>query len=88
MCSIPELKVHIEKQWLPGMSWDNWGYGKGKWHIDHIIPRSAFNFATPSDPGFKECWSLGNLQPLWARDNIAKSDLLGDGGRARRKSVP
>lgn len=71
-----ELMAHIEKQFLPGMSWDNHGRGEDCWHIDHIIPMSAFNFETPDDPDFKLCWALSNLRPLWEKDNLKKSDKI------------
>lgn len=35
--STDELLTHLEKQFKPGMSWDNYG----EWHVDHIIPRAA-----------------------------------------------
>lgn len=47
--TIEELKKHLEKQFLLGMSWDN----RGDWHIDHKIPISAFNFNKPEDIDFK-----------------------------------
>lgn len=65
-----DLKKHLESKFSGGMTWDNYG----KWHIDHIIPQSEFNFNGPEDPKFKACWSLENLQPLWAMDNIQKSN--------------
>lgn len=46
------------------------------WHIDHKIPKSAFNFETPEDIDFKRCWALKNLQPLWAAENIKKHDRV------------
>lgn len=66
---IPELKAHLEKQFLPGMSWDN--YGLGGWHIDHIVPASSFDQA--DDEQFATCWALANLRPTWAAENIQKS---------------
>ena len=72
--SLSELKTHLETQFKPGMSWQNHSI-KG-WHIDHKIPVSAFNFKTPDDIDFKRCWALSNLQPLWAKDNIIKSNKL------------
>jgi len=63
-----ELKKHLEYQFKEGMSWDNYG----KWHIDHIRPKSSFNFSDPTDESFKLCWSLNNLQPLWAEENFKK----------------
>jgi hypothetical protein len=67
-----ELKQHLEKQFLDGMSWENYG----QWHIDHKIPKSAFNITSYDDIDFKRCWALSNLQPLWAIDNYNKRDKL------------
>jgi len=72
--TIDQLKIHLEKQFRDGMTWDN--YGKYGWHIDHIIPISAFNFERPEDIDFKICWSLENLQPLEAKKNISKGCRL------------
>jgi hypothetical protein len=63
-----ELKAHIEKQFRPGMRWENYG----EWHIDHITPVKAFTFSTPNDPEFRQCYALANLQPLWADENQSK----------------
>lgn len=70
--TVEQLKRHFEKQFLPGMTWNNYGL----WHIDHKIPISAFNFEKSEDIDFKKCWSLKNLRPLWAKDNISKSNKL------------
>lgn len=66
--TLDDLMAHLESQFQPGMTWENYG----EWHIDHRRPISDFTFASPDDPEFKECWSLWNLQPLWAFDNISK----------------
>jgi len=29
-----------------------------------------------NDTEFKYCWSLHNLQPLWEKDNLEKSDKI------------
>jgi hypothetical protein len=50
------------------MSWDNYG----KWHIDHIIPLSSAN---NEDEVYKLCHHT-NLQPLWAEDNLKKSNKI------------
>ena len=68
--TLADLIAHLESQFTRGMAWGN--YGRGGWHIDHIRPISDFNFTTPEDPNFKECWSLWNLQPLWESKNISK----------------
>ena len=70
--SLGDLKDRLESQFMEGMTWDNYG----EWHIDHIIPKSVFNFSKPEHRDFKRCWDLNNLQPLWARENIQKSNKL------------
>ena len=70
--TIFDLKKHLEKQFTPGMSWENYG----KWHVDHKIPVSVFNFTHPEHPDFKRCWELKNLQPLWAKENLKKGAKL------------
>ena len=66
--TLQDLTKHLEKQFVAGMSWDNYG----KWHIDHVKPISSFSFNSYEDENFKRCWSLKNLQPLWAYDNMSK----------------
>jgi hypothetical protein len=70
--TLDELKVHLEKHFKLGMTWDN----IGEWHIDHITPVSVFNFETPEDIDFKRCWALKNLQPLWASENLRKYNKI------------
>ncbi len=70
--TVYDLKEHLEKQFSPGMSWEN----RKDWHIDHIIPMSAFNYEKPEDIDFKRCWDLKNLQPLWVHDNCVKQDKI------------
>ena len=79
-CSWEELKQHIEKLFQPGMSWENYGRKKDIkcWHIDHIIPKSWFKVknedGTINDAEMKKCWNWQNLQPMWAEENIRKSN--------------
>ena len=70
--SVKDLIHHLEKQFTKGMNWGNYG----KWHIDHIIPISLWEFNSYNNREFKQCWSLCNLQPLWATDNISKKDKI------------
>jgi hypothetical protein len=65
-----DLKKHLDNQFTEGMTWDNYG----EWHVDHIKPKSWFNYKSIKDKEFKECWGLNNLQPLWAKDNISKGN--------------
>jgi len=69
---IEELMEHLEKQFTEGMTWDNYG----EWHVDHIVPMSSFEFESTECEGFKECWLLTNLQPLWGEDNLIKGVKL------------
>ena len=69
-----QLKNHLEKQFTNDMNWKD--FRNGKIHIDHIKPQSLFNLKDIND--IKECWSLDNLQPLWAKDNIRKSNKYYD----------
>ena len=69
-CSIKQLKESLEDDFEAGMTWDNYG----EWHIDHIEPCSSFDL---TDPFYQKiCFNWMNLQPLWARDNIAKGSKL------------
>lgn len=68
--SLDDLRRHIEAQFEPWMSWEN--YAHDTWHIDHIRPLSSFTYETPDDPQFKEAWALSNLQPLAALANLSK----------------
>jgi hypothetical protein len=65
-----DLKLHLEKQFKEGMSWDNYG----KWQIDHIKPISSFKITDVNCEELKKCWALENLQPLWAIDNMRKGN--------------
>lgn len=67
-CTIAELRAHLEQQFLPGMSWEN--YGTDGWEVDHIRPVSSFDLADPVQAA--ACFHFTNLQPLWAADNRAK----------------
>ena len=68
--TIDELMTHLESLFKPGMTWEN----QGQWHIDHITPDSWFSYSSMDDQGFKDSWALSNLQPLWAIDNLRKSN--------------
>ena len=65
-CTIPEFKLHIQSQFKEGMSWDN----RTEWHIDHIMPVSM---AKTEDEVIR-LNHYKNLRPLWAHENLSKSD--------------
>jgi len=71
--TIEDLVEHLESQFWKdeNINWDNYG---SYWHVDHIRPKTSFNYKIAEDPEFKECWKLSNLQPLEAIANMKKSD--------------
>lgn len=66
-CSIDFFKKHIETQFRPGMSWENYGPA---WHIDHKRPCASFDLSKSEQQ--YECFHYTNLQPLWAKENLSK----------------
>lgn len=79
--SINELKKHLEDQFEPWMTWENYGRYDTKiwddndpttwtWQIDHVIPQSTFKYASMKDQAFKDCWALSNLRPLSSKQNF------------------
>ena len=66
-CTIQHFKEHIEKQFVEGMTWDNYG----EWHIDHIIP---LKYENPTMEETIERLHWENTQPLWATDNKSKGN--------------
>ncbi|WPZ28961.1 hypothetical protein T8A63_15205 [Sulfitobacter sp. OXR-159] len=73
--SIDEFREHFEALFTEGMSWD--AFDRGEIHIDHVLPQYAFDLTDPTQ--WRACWSLPNLQPLWAADNIAKGKSMPEG---------
>jgi hypothetical protein len=67
-CSPLQLKEYLEQKFTKGMNWEN----QGKWHIDHIIPLSS---AKTEEEVYILC-HYTNLQPLWAEDNLKKSNKI------------
>lgn len=70
--TIQQFMIDFESKFTKGMSWES--FNRGEIHIDHIMPKSWFNYKSINDYSFKKCWSLKNLQPLWAKDNLVKSN--------------
>ena len=67
-CSWEQLKIHIETQFIDGMTWEN----RSAWHIDHKIPLST----AKTEEDVIRLSHYTNLQPLWAKDNLRKSNKL------------
>lgn len=67
-CDRETFITHIEKQFKPGMTWDNWSMHG--WHVDHIRPLISFDLTVPEQQ--KAAFHYTNLQPLWAVENMIK----------------
>ena len=74
-CSWEDLRTHLENQFGKEaercghpISWEN----HGEWHIDHIKPCASFNLHLEDE--IHKCFHYTNVQPMWAPDNISKSD--------------
>lgn len=66
-CSAEHARFHIESQFTEGMTWENT-------HIDHIQPCASFDLEDPNEQ--RRCFHYTNLQPLFAEDNLRKSDSI------------
>jgi hypothetical protein len=67
-CSWKRFCQHIESQFADGMSWDN----RSEWHLDHVLPLAC---ATTIE-GLEKLSHYTNIRPLWAAENLRKSDNL------------
>eukprot|EP00941_MAST-03F_sp_MAST-3F-sp1_P005367 g5367.t1 len=75
--SKDELRQCIESKFTPWMSFENNlkpKEGVKTWQLDHIVPKSTFEYTSMDDEGFKQAWALDNLQPLESTINQIKSD--------------
>ena len=69
-CSQEYLREHLSAQFTEGMTLENYG----EWHIDHIQAVSLFDHNDPEQVAI--CWHYTNMQPMWAKDNIIKSNKI------------
>ena len=67
-CELDELLLHLENQFIEGMTWDNYGT---YWEIDHIKPCNAFDLEDLNEQ--LKCFHYTNLQPLTVTENRKKS---------------
>jgi hypothetical protein len=67
-CSWPEFVTHIERQFVPGMSWAN----RALWHLDHIVPIAS----AKTEADVIALSHFTNLRPLWIPENMEKRDKV------------
>ena len=67
-CTIEEFRKYIQAKFKKGMSFDN----HGQWHLDHIVPLSI----AATEEEIIKLNHYTNFQPLWAEDNLSKSDKI------------
>ena len=67
-CSFEDFKLYLQDLFKDGMSWEN----QGEWHLDHIIPVSS----AQTEEEIIKLNHYKNFQPLWAIDNIKKSNSI------------
>lgn len=60
-----DLRQHIERQFVKGMSWEN----RKEWQLDHIVPMNTAK--TEEDVIRLNC--LSNLRPMWSKANNQKN---------------
>jgi hypothetical protein len=72
-CSFEEFARYISAMFKPGMTMENYGR---KWHIDHIMPCSAFDLTR--EDHVRQCFHFTNLRPLWAKANLRKGSKITD----------
>lgn len=81
-CSLIEIKEYLQNQFLPEMTWDNWGK---VWEIDHIKPCVSFDLTNIEQQ--KQCFHYSNLRILFKTTDIAKSfgyiDQIGNRNRPK-----
>lgn len=72
-CSHEFFKSYFESKFVDGMTWEMF-CTSDKIHIDHIIPVDAFDLTNEDE--VRKCFHYTNLQPLWKKDNLSKSNKL------------
>jgi len=82
-CNLIELKQYLEKLFIKGMSWDNYGI---VWEIDHIKPCYGFDLTDYNEQ--LKCFHFTNLQPLFKTTRIAEQfghfDQIGNRNKWRK----
>lgn len=80
-CAGEELVAHLEAQFTPGISWDNYGAG---WEMDHIVGICEPNAGGvyPTDAEKRARLHYTNIQPLTVADHQVKTATAPRAARA------
>lgn len=86
-CSRVKLMGYMQRNFSEFMTFQNRGRWKvkydlpphpsdgtrqcGKWHVDHVVPKDAFDLSRPIEQHICEWYR--NLKPVWATTNMQKS---------------
>lgn len=70
-CDLDTFRRYIEARFSRGMTWKNHG---SVWHLDHIRPCASFDLRDLEQQ--RACFHYTNHQPLFAADNLRKSDTM------------
>jgi len=65
-----DLIKRLNKTMPKGYTWQD--FLDGELDIDHIKPVVLFNYESPEDKEFQECWALKNLRLLTIYDNRSR----------------
>jgi hypothetical protein len=71
-CDVPNARAHLEAQFKPWMTWENYGCGKGKWTIDHIIRVASIDIFDEDE--VKRIFHYSNMRPLCFIKNSENTD--------------
>jgi len=76
-----QLRMRIEMNFLPGMTWENYG----DWEIDHKVPISRM--LSKGEKRQQVINALSNLQPMWKVDNRIKGNRWSGDNRKNQPSA-
>ena len=68
-CDFETVKIHLERKFIEGMTWELLGI---EIHIDHIIPLAS----AKTENELLKLFHYTNLQPLWKMDNFKKGSKV------------
>ena len=69
-CTYSEFEEYICGKFTEGMTWEK--VLNSEIHLDHIKPCDLFNLENEDEQ--KICFHYTNIQPLWKKDNLSKSN--------------